>query len=586
MRILSNNFKTKQNKKMFDKILKTIKPKFENNYDIEFISKISLLNFILSVSIALSLLFGIYHIIFDDNLNGIVMLTFSTAFILLIYFLRVSKNYRTISIITVISLGILFLWLSLTMKSENTGLLWSIAFPMVCIFLFNQKNSVIYSLSYVFILIVFFLISPKGDNIAQYTQEVKIRFLIIYLTSFVTLLLYKKMKSYTINTKEKELLEVKKKLNEKNNFISNLSFRIRTPLNNIVGILNLKSDSLEKDVINEIEFSINNLITIVNSIPEFSETKLQFLKSDLIHFNLSTAIKDSLKLYKSEDYPNLKFSLNISNKIPSHLVGNILAVKQILISIVDFYYKHNSGKNTKIDIIVTEKENQQKESSFILFKIKSNISIDIFKGFEDENSFADLKMLNNHELNVIDSLIQSIEGKLNIYYDGDTAAFLFTLPFVEANSSKEEKNTERIDPAETKENVKTYEHKKIELIDANVLLVEDDKVNQKIMVMSLRKHVASIDVAENGKEALIKFGKTKYDIILMDIRMPLMDGFKTTMKIREAEAGTNSRIPIIAVTANALSGDREKCLEAGMDEYISKPFNKKELVKKMTEQLS
>jgi CheY-like chemotaxis protein len=134
--------------------------------------------------------------------------------------------------------------------------------------------------------------------------------------------------------------------------------------------------------------------------------------------------------------------------------------------------------------------------------------------------------------------------------------------------------------------VETVQHQSINLSEANVLLVEDDKVNQKIMVMTLRKYIENIDVAENGKEALIKFGKTKYDIILMDIRMPLMDGYKTTMKIREAEAGTNSKIPIIAVTANALSGDREKCLEAGMDEYISKPFNKKELLAKMEELLS
>jgi CheY-like chemotaxis protein len=122
---------------------------------------------------------------------------------------------------------------------------------------------------------------------------------------------------------------------------------------------------------------------------------------------------------------------------------------------------------------------------------------------------------------------------------------------------------------------------KIELKNANILLVEDNAINQKIMILSLKNVVKSIDIANNGKDALDKFGTTKYDLILMDIQMPVINGIVATKKIRELEATSNSQTPIIAITANALSGDKETCLAAGMNDYISKPFQVEMLVQKM-----
>ncbi len=122
---------------------------------------------------------------------------------------------------------------------------------------------------------------------------------------------------------------------------------------------------------------------------------------------------------------------------------------------------------------------------------------------------------------------------------------------------------------------------KLKLNDANVLLVEDNELNQKILLISLKDCIKNIDVALHGKIALDMFGTSNYDLILMDIQMQEMDGITATRKIREIEESTNSHVPIIAVTANALLGDRETCLSAGMDEYISKPFQIEELLEKM-----
>ncbi len=124
------------------------------------------------------------------------------------------------------------------------------------------------------------------------------------------------------------------------------------------------------------------------------------------------------------------------------------------------------------------------------------------------------------------------------------------------------------------------------LVLYNILLVEDNFSNQQIIMLYIKNDVKKIDVAYNGKEALDKFGKAKYDLILMDVQMPIMDGLKATQKIREIEKSTNTHTPIIAVTANAFPEDRERCMTAGMDDYISKPFQPEDLLSKIKHHLS
>ena len=120
-----------------------------------------------------------------------------------------------------------------------------------------------------------------------------------------------------------------------------------------------------------------------------------------------------------------------------------------------------------------------------------------------------------------------------------------------------------------------------ELKDIKILLVEDNLINQKITLLTLKPLVNSIDTASNGKDALDKFGTNNYDLILMDIQMPVMSGLLAAEKIRALESTTSSHVPIIAITANAMIGDKEKCMSAGIDDYISKPFQPAALIDKI-----
>ena len=175
-------------------------------------------------------------------------------------------------------------------------------------------------------------------------------------------------------------------------------------------------------------------------------------------------------------------------------------------------------------------------------------------------------------------IIHSLQGNLEIETEGQFTSLIFTLPF---SVPKKESAHSKFGPVKIPDFHELNSKSKLELIDANVLLVEDNELNQKILLIGLKNYINNIDVALHGKIALDMFGTSNYDLILMDIQMQEMDGITATRKIREIEESTNSHVPIVAVTANALLGDRETCLSAGMDDYISKPFQIEELIEKM-----
>jgi osomolarity two-component system sensor histidine kinase NIK1 len=130
-------------------------------------------------------------------------------------------------------------------------------------------------------------------------------------------------------------------------------------------------------------------------------------------------------------------------------------------------------------------------------------------------------------------------------------------------------------PPKKVQEVKIDEQKKL-----SILLAEDNEINQKIIQYSLNNAGFNVDIAQNGQEAIDMYHKNNYDLVLMDVQMPVLDGYEATAHIREMEATVlnGSRIPIVALTANAMKGDREKCLDAGMDEYLSKPFTPDDLI--------
>lgn len=562
---------------ILSKIVDWLTHKSDKKYEKDLINKVLMLSILLVFGFLLTSIPAIFQLINEHYILASILSTASISIIPAMFYLRITKHYQQVSIFALLLLIALAFYLLITGGVQNTGILWLFLFPLFSFFLVGFKPGFFISLGFLGFIIVYFLIPiEKNSFFAVYPDAFKIRFILIFFSILMLTFIYEYFKNIFLAQTEKELLENEKLLKEKNDFISKVSYQIRTPLSNIVGILDIskvaQSEEQQRDIINTIQASVNNLVALVNAITLESEAKISYVKNDDITFDLYQTIKKTIRLYSDDADSTIKFNFNFSDKIPRRLYGNVTLVKQVFLSVIDFFNKFEKSDNLTLDIVVTEKESEKNKEIRTLFKIKSNINFSVFAqvlGFPEGASNVD--KIDNHDIKLLNNIILSLEGKLNLYSDDGNIAFLISIPFalIEKTSVKEEMRVEI-----TQESVEIQEPllTKIKVSDANILLVEDNKINQKIMVLSLSKQVKNIDIAENGKEAIERFGTTKYDLILMDIQMPIMDGYKTTQKIRETESGTNSHIPIIAITANALSGDREKCIQSGMDDYISKPF--------------
>lgn len=552
---------------------------FDSNPAGKFEKNTVLLNSFLLLSLLLSISFLVFYIVIGNALY-ITALGIYIAGAVLLFFLNNKKKVNQSLVLhgSFILTSLLVLFLSMTGGSSGIAVFWAVLMPIAALTVFgSSRESMIYSAVLFLLIVILFVLSPEGEIFHEYSLSLQLRFTAIYLTVLVLAAVYAGVNHIKENQIEKQLLDFKKEIHEKDQSISDLSFKLRSPLNHLVGILNLKDESGSKELIDEIELSVDNLVNIVNSIPSLSGVKSLKVKKRRTLFALQKNIKKTLELYQNEGYSRLKMHLNLSGQLPSKIYADISILKQIIISVIDFFYTNSDAKPLDLEFIAGKKSVSERGCE-ILFKVQSTLPLQIIEEKKGGNFINNIYDIDIPELEYIDRQIKKMNGKLNLYSDDSGTAFLFSIEAEVEETKNEESETEmsyRSEPA-VKEN-----HSALNLKDVNLLLVEDDKVNQKIMVLTLKKYVKSIEVAQNGKEAIELYGQKKYDIILMDIRMPFMDGYKTTKKIRETEAGTNMHVPIIAVTANALEGDREKCLEAGMDDYMSKPLKTDDLLQKM-----
>lgn len=537
----------------------------------------------------------------SDYTSGIIL---TTSFILITIILVLAfskKQIKTFAPLALIILGVSLL-LILAISNANYIALWAVLlFPIVAITSFEYSKGNIAAILFEIALAIVLFAPIEGNKARLLDPTIKILVLTLYptLQFAVSLLFFYKVKR--IQETEKLLLEQKNESKQREEYLAKLSHQIRTPLNNVMIISNMLSnatlDEKYKDMIDTIQASTNNLVNVLNSMVEISSSDLQSQADFNISFNLSNTINNTIKLFASQSQ-SVSFSVKIDENLPKTLLGDPVKLKQIFLNIIENIIKNKSSNKISIEIKVN-KVSQTSNSLDLFFEVRSNTPLLLpqNEGYTQsiigENTLSSASnqiYIDLLDLNITKKLVQSNGGKINIKLTSDDAAINFSykiqvIPSELKETPIKEKVEEKKEHTETDQQTHTTEKvstkTNIDINNANVLLVEDNLINQKIVILSLKKIVKNIEVANNGKEALDKFGTSKYDIILMDIQMPIMNGYVTTKKIREIESSTNSHTPIIAITANALLGDREECLAAGMDDYISKPFQIEVLIQKM-----
>jgi CheY-like chemotaxis protein len=389
--------------------------------------------------------------------------------------------------------------------------------------------------------------------------------IMIIASACIGLFLIRRTKSLIISAR-KSLNVVSTSSEKKDDVITDFSHKIREPLNNLVIITDMLMDSglqkKQKDLLETFVASTNNMVTTVNELTMQSAGNLSFENRKHIKFNLLSTIQNTIDLYSLKDKANIDFILNKKEASDFECSGDPIIIKQILIDILNSVERQNSERPTKVTINL-KKERDTGTESFIGLRIQTDRNIMLIDEGNLEHSLAA-------------RLIATGKGTFSQETGTNVTVLTIVLPFANVvHEAKHQIASLIIDELKPKE--KTHK----ELKDIKILLVEDNLINQKITHLTLKPLVSSIDTASNGKEALDKFGTTGYDLILMDIQMPVMSGLLAAEKIRALEASTNSHVPIIAITANAMLGDKEKCISAGIDDYISKPFQPSALIEKI-----
>jgi len=369
--------------------------------------------------------------------------------------------------------------------------------------------------------------------------------------------------------------QVEHKMVEKDEFISKLSHKLRTSLSNIALINSLVHDDRlsneQIELMETLKASTNLLITDVNNIVEIASPGIVDYKRSITSFDLSSVLEESINILKSGGSSMEDISISRLDKLNNFIIGDPGLVRSLIVNIfygVNDYRTDTDPVQIQIRSLKESPGHVRLEFAFKVSTINGIALVEHVRSLQQGNTHSGSNLTN-----AVTLLLES-ESTLSAVPENQGASLSFFQDFTKDPTkitAQEAGSLETTQPGKAG----------IALKDAKILLVEDNLINQKIVLLSLNKLVNRIDVASNGKQALEMFGLKQYDLILMDIMMPIMDGIMATQKIREIESTSDRHVPIVAVTANALAGDRENCLAAGVDDYIAKPFTTEMLIRKM-----
>jgi PAS domain S-box-containing protein len=382
-------------------------------------------------------------------------------------------------------------------------------------------------------------------------------------------------------TKEKEMVErlelacavAEAAMHAKGEFLANMSHEIRTPMNGIIGTISLLQDSgvteEQREHFNTIRSCGESLLQLVNDILDLSKMEAGMLTLEQIPFNIEALAKDALAVISPTARAKGLEVFQLSEPdLPVAVTGDPLRLRQVLLNLLSNAVKFTEHGCVSVELSAVKQDSDSAELSIVVRDTGIGISRDVQKSVFEPFTQADSSTTRRYGgtglgLTISRRIIALMNGRLEMVSEpgrGTCFRIVVTLPLAIGLDAPHCPVAEGIQPAKRR---------------LRILLAEDNAVNQKVATRLLEKMGHDVDVAINGERAVAAAALDVYDLVLMDCQMPVMDGYAATRAIRQLSL--SHRIPIVAMTANAMPEDRRRCLEAGMDDYVSKPISTAQL---------